>query len=265
MKITSRNVNGIRAVLNKGFCEWVKNDNPDVLCLQEIKAFENQIPAEMKDVLKDYEHVRHAGKRAWYAWTATYYKKNVNIVSTKNIFPEFPRFHEEWRVVEIVLKDNNKEIVLLNCYFPNGWTRADWTEMLTYKLDFFEDVLKYINSCWDEWKEIIVIWDINICHKPIDIINPKAHENLLCFLPEERAKLDKLQENRYTDVFRYLNPNLADKYTWWSYGHWARARNIGRRIDYFRVSKWILDSIQNVWHQEDVLWSDHCPISLEIK
>jgi len=262
MKITSRNVNGIRAVLNKWFCEWITQDNPDILCLQETKAFENQIPAELKYALRDYDYIRHTGTRPWYAGTTIFYKKNLEIVSTKNTFPEFPKFDEDGRVVELIFKYNDKEIVLLNIYFPNWWTRADWTEMLSYKLDFYEDVIKYINTQRDEWKEIIVTWDFNICHEAIDIARPEENANSIWFLPIERAEMDKLQANWYTDVFRYLNPELANKYTWWSYRAWARPRNVWRRLDYFRVSGWILKSVQDIQHQENILWSDHCPISL---
>ena len=150
MKITSRNVNGIRAVLNKWFCEWILQDNPDILCLQETKAFENQIPAELKYTLRDYNYIRHTGTRSGYAWTTTFYKKNLEIISTKNTFENFPKFDEDGSVVELTFKNNDTEIMLLNIYFPNGWTRADWTEMLSYKLDFYEDVIKYINSQRDE-------------------------------------------------------------------------------------------------------------------
>lgn len=262
MKITSRNVNWIRAVLNKWFCEWVQKDDPDILCLQETKAFENQIPVELKYALRDYDYIWHTGTRPGYAWTTIFYKKNLKIISTKNTFEKFPKFNEDGRVVELTFKYNDTEIVLLNIYFPNGWTRADWTEMLTYKLGFYEDVIKYINSNRDEWKEIIVTWDFNICHEPIDIARPEENANSIWFLPIERAEMDKLQKNWYTDVFRHLNPELANKYTWWSYRAWARPRNIWRRLDYFRASEWILKSVKNMEHQEFILWSDHCPISL---
>ena len=262
MKITSRNVNWIRAVLNKWFCEWVQKDDPDILCLQETKAFENQIPVELKYALRDYDYIRHSWTRPWYAWTTIFYKKNLEVISTKNTFPEFPKFDEDGRVVELTFKYNDTEIVLLNIYFPNGWTRADWTEMLSYKLDFYEDVIKYINSYRDSWKEIIVTWDFNICHEAIDIARPEENANSIWFLPIERAEMDKLQENWYVDVFRSLNPELWNKYTWWSYRAWARPRNVWRRLDYFRVSKWIFDIVQDMSHQESILWSDHCPISL---
>ena len=265
MKITSRNVNWIRAVLTKWFCEWAKVDNPDILCIQETKAFETQIPAELKFALNDYNYIRHTWTRPWYAGTAIFYKKWLQVISTKNTFPENPDFHEDGRVTEIIFKNNDNEIVLLNIYFPNGWTRADWTEMLTYKLNFYEQVIKYINSYRENWKEIIVTWDFNICHEAIDIARPEENANSIWFLPIERAEMDKLNENWYIDVFRFLNPELANKYTWWSYRAWARPRNVWRRLDYFRVSEWIIWKIQDMQHLDKILWSDHCPINLSLK
>lgn len=274
MRITSRNVNWIRAVIQKWFDEWIKKDNPDILCIQETKAFENQIPSELKFVMSDYDYIRHIWERPWYAGTAIFYKKWLKILSTKNHFDEIEKFHEDGRVVEVKFSvpasywTKSKDLeafdfTLLNLYFPNGWTRADGTEMLTYKLDFYEKFIDYINKLRNNWENIITTWDFNICHKEIDIARPKENENSIWFLPIERAELDKLQANWYTDVFRHFNPDLKDKYTRWSYRAGSRPRNVWRRLDYFRVSEWILSKVEKIEHQDQVLWSDHCPISLE--
>lgn len=266
MRITSRNVNWIRAVIKKWFDERLQKDNPDILCIQETKAFENQMPAEFKYLMRDYDYIWHAGERPGYAGTAIFYKKNLEIISSKNKFDtwedveQIEKFHEHGRVVEVKFKD----FTLLNIYFPNGWTRADWTEMLSYKLDFYEKFIDYINNLRDKWENVITTWDFNICHRPIDIARPKENEKSIWFLPIERAELDKLEQNWYTDVFRKINPELADHYTRRSYRAWARPRNVGRRLDYFRVSEWILPKIKKIEHQDQILWSDHCPISLEI-
>lgn len=262
MKIISRNVNWIRAVVNKWFCEWIKDEYPDILCLQETKAFETQIPAELKFTLNNYDYIWHTWTRPGYAWTAIFYKRWLEIISTRNVFSENPDFCEDWRVTEIVFKYNDSEIVLLNIYFPNWWTRADWTEMLTYKLNFYEQVINYINLYRENWKEIIVTWDFNICHEPIDIARPDENVNSIWFLPIERVEMDKLCENWYIDVFRFFYPNLWEKYTWWSYRAWARQRNVWRRLDYFRVSEWMIEKIQDMQHLDSILWSDHCPIKL---
>jgi exodeoxyribonuclease-3 len=111
---------------------------------------------------------------------------------------------------------------------------------------------------------VIVCGDFNICHTEIDIARPKENENSIWFLPIEREEMDKLENDWLIDVFRRLNPSLRDQYTWWSYRGWARERNVGWRLDYFWISPEILDNVKLMQHQNDVLWSDHCPICLEL-
>ncbi len=272
MRITSRNVNWIRAVLKKWFDEWIKKDNPDILCIQETKAFENQLPPEFKYIMRDYDYIRHSGTKPWYAGTAIFYKKDLEIISTKNTFDWLENFHEHGRVVEIKFKApfiwkgvGGFTFTLLNLYFPNWWTKANGDEMLSYKLDFYNKFIDYINKLRDSWENIITTGDFNICHREIDIARPKENEKSIWFLPIERAELDKLQANWYTDIFRYFNPDLRDHYTWWSYRAWSRPRNVGRRLDYFRVSDWVISRVKKIEHQDQVMWSDHCPISLEIE
>lgn len=293
MKITSRNVNGIRAVMKKWFLEWLQQDNSDILCLQETKAFEHQIPAEMKYLLNDYNYIWHTGERPGYAGTAIFFKKNIEILETKNNFDNYPEFHKEWRVTEIrfeyfptltlpprgkeqqippyegghpnEVREGGKKIALLNIYFPNWWTRADGTEMLSYKLDFYDQVIEYCKWLKKEWFEVIITGDFNICHTAIDIARPKENENSIWFLPIEREKMSEMQSSWFTDVFRKLNPKITEHYTWWSYRAGARPRNVGWRLDYFWVSKWIEENIKTMFHQDQVLGSDHCPVSLEIE
>jgi exodeoxyribonuclease-3 len=159
---------------------------------------------------------------------------------------------------------NGKEISLLNIYFPNGGPRADGTEMLSYKLDFYEKYRNHINGLRNNGKLIISTGDFNICHEAIDIARPKENKNSIGFLPIERAEMDKLVNDHYVDVFRHFNPELKDKYTRRSYRAGARQRNLGRRLDYFRVSDTLLPFISKVQHQEAVEGSDHCPILLEM-
>ncbi len=261
MKIASRNVNGIRAVLQKWFYDWVNENDRDIICLQETKAFEHQVPAEFRYNMQNYNWVWHSGERPGYAGTATFYKKSLNLVSSKSHFEDIEKFHEDGRVVETKFQD----FTLLNIYFPNGWEKADGTEMLSYKLNFYENFIHYINQLRDNWEKVIVTGDFNICHKEIDIARPKENENSIWFLPIERAEMDRLEENWYVDSFRYFNPELRDQYTWWSYRAGARPRNVWWRLDYFRVSKDVLPLILRIQHQTLVEWSDHCPISLELK
>ena len=264
MKILSWNVNWIRAVIQKWFFDWVKENDPDFVCLQEVKAFEIQIPAEIRFHLSDYDYLWHQGTRPGYAWTAIFFKKWIEIVEKKSDF-HFHEFSDEGRVTEIVFKYDEKVVHLLNVYFPNGWDRADWTEMLSYKLDFYEKMRQYVQWIRDEWAEVIICGDFNICHTEIDIARPKENENSIWFLPIERAEMDKLENDGLVDVFRKLNPGLKDQYTWWSYRGWARQRNVGRRLDYFWISPNVFNDIQSMKHQTNILWSDHCPIELNMK
>ena len=262
MKIVSWNVNWIRAVIQKWFFDWVKDNDADIICLQEVKAFENQIPPEVRFYMPDYDYLWHKGTRPWYAWTAIFYKKWLDIIEKRSDFL-YHEFSDEWRVTEVVFKYKGKIIHLLNVYFPNGGDRADWTEMLSYKLNFYEKMRQYVQWIRDNGGEVIICGDFNICHTEIDIARPKENENSIWFLPIERAEMDKLEKDGLVDVFRRLNPGLKDQYTWWSYRGWARERNVWRRLDYYRVSPKVFDSVELMQHQIDVFWSDHCPISLK--
>lgn len=264
MKILSWNVNWIRAIIQKWFFDWVKKNDADIICLQEVKAFEIQIPAEIRFHLSNYDYLWHKWTRPWYAWTAIFYRKWIEIVEKKSDFL-FHEFSDEGRVTEIVFKYGEKVVHLLNVYFPNGWDRVDGTEMLTYKLDFYEKIRQYVQSIRNEWAEVVICGDFNICHTEIDIARPKENENSIWFLPIERAEMDKLENDGLVDVFRRLNPDLRDQYTWWSYRGWARGRNVGRRLDYFWISPQLYEHVQTMRHQIDMMWSDHCPISLELR
>ncbi len=264
MKIVSWNVNWIRAVIQKGFFDWVNQESPDIICLQEVKAFEIQLPSELRFYLWDYNYVWHKWTRPGYAWTAIFYKKYVDVIWSKSEF-EFLEFYEEGRVTELLFRYKEWVIHLLNVYFPNWWSRADWTDMLPYKLDFYEKMRKYVDDIRKNGDDVIICWDFNICHTEIDIARPKENENSIWFLPIERAEMDKLENDWLVDVFRKLNPNLKNQYTWWSYRWWARERNIWRRLDYFWVSPNVVEDIWLMEHQVNITWSDHCPIKLVLK
>ena len=264
MKILSWNVNWIRAVIQKWFFDWVKENDPDFICLQEVKAFEIQIPAEIRFHLSDYDYLWHQGTRPGYAWTAIFFKKWIEIVEKKSDF-SFHEFSDEGRVTEVAFRYREKVVHLLNVYFPNGWDRADGTEMLSYKLDFYEKMRQYVQWLRDSEGEVIICGDFNICHTEIDIARPKENENSIWFLPIERVELDRLENDGLVDVFRKLNPDLKDQYTWWSYRGWARQRNVGWRLDYFWISPKLFDDVETMHHQVNVKWSDHCPISLDLK
>lgn len=264
MKIISWNVNWIRAVAKKWFKDFVTEENPDILCIQETKAFEAQF---LKDVweLEWYDYIWHIWERAGYAGTAIFYKKDIKVIDKNNSFWEKEHFHTDGRVTEIEFERNGKTVVLFNWYFPNGWTRADWTEMVTYKLDFYNHLINYSRELKSEGKDIILTWDFNICHTEIDIARPKENQNSIWFLPIERAKIWELINDWNADVWRTLNPEKLDVYSWWSYRAWARPRNVGWRIDYFVVNKDFLEEVKDIEYLTQVMWSDHCPVKLELK
>jgi len=264
MKIISWNVNGIRAVAKKWFREFVIEENPDILCLQETKAFEEQFLKEVWE-LEWYNYIWHSGTRAWYAWTAIFYKKDIEVLNTKNLFDEIEHFHSDWRVTEIEFIKDQKNIVLMNWYFPNWWTRANWEEMLTYKLKFYDKLIDYTRKIKESGKDMIITWDFNICHTEIDIARPKANVNSIWFLPIEREKIWEFINDNNIDVWRELYPDTLDIYSWWSYRAWARANNVGWRIDYFVVNKDFIENVNSIKYLTDVMWSDHCPIMLELK
>ena len=260
MKIISWNVNWIRSILKKWFKEFIMKNNPDILCIQETKAFEKQFIDEAWE-LDWYNYIWHFWKRPWYAWTAIFYKKNLEVINKKNDFEENQHFNTDWRVTEIEF--NN--FIIINCYFPNWWTKSNWEEMLNYKLEFYDKIINYINKLVLLWKNIILTWDLNIVHREIDIARPKENKNSIWFLPIEREKISELLNNWYIDTFRYLNPNKLETYSWWSYRAWARPRNIWWRIDYFIVNNDFIDNISNIEYLSNIMWSDHCPVLLELK
>ena len=266
MKIISWNVNGIRAVAKKWFVDFVLEESPDILCLQETKAFEEQFLKEVGEI-EWYKYVWHSGTRAGYAGTAIFYKDALSIVNTKNEFEIVHHFHDDGRVTEIEFEKewSKKNIVLFNWYFPNGGTRADGTEMVTYKLEFYNQLIKYANEIKENGKDVILTGDFNIVHTPIDIARPKENENSIWFLPIERAKVWELLDNGYIDTFRYLYPDQIDTYSLWSYRAGARPRNVWWRIDYFVVNKDFIESVADIQYMNDIMGSDHCPVRLELK
>jgi exodeoxyribonuclease-3 len=239
-------------------------NNADIICLQEVKAFSSQIPPEVRFHLTNYDYLWHQGTRAGYAGTAIFYRKGLAIQEAKSHFDE-QCFHEDGRVTELSFVYQEKSFTLLNCYFPNGNPRSDGTEMLGYKLAFYECFRNYLNTLRSNGRALISTGDFNICHTEIDIARPKENEKSIGFLPIERAEMDKLVADKYVDVFRYFYPQLRDQYTRWSYRAESRPRNVGWRLDYFWVSEDVLPFVANIEHQTGVEGSDHCPILLELK
>lgn len=260
MKILSWNVNGIRAIEKKGFVEMIQKEKPDIFCLQETKAFLDQIPTSIKKL--PYHLVWHDGTRPGYSGTAIFSKQEAD--STQTNFKKNPKFHEDGRVTEATFGD----ITLLNIYFPNGGERASGQEMLTYKMEFYDELLDYVKSLKKKGqKKILIVGDFNIAHTELDIARAKENEYTIGFTLPEREKFSEfLKKGGLVDIFRHKNPNKKDEYTWWSYrAIGARKRNVGWRIDYAVCTDELLPEIQSLKHRQDIMGSDHCPVVVTLK
>ncbi|MEI7848267.1 MAG: exodeoxyribonuclease III [Chloroflexota bacterium] len=253
MRITTWNVNGIRAALGTDLKQWVMAESPDVLCLQEIKAFPTQLTDEQKD-FPGYELIWNSAERPGYSGVATFIK---TVPTNVTLGLQEPRFDVEGRVI----LTNHEEFVLFNNYFPNGQRGQ---ERLDYKLDFYASLLDICDRIHADGENIIIAGDFNTAHRPIDLRNPKENEKNSGFMPIERAWVDKYLEHGFVDVFRKIYPERI-QYTWWTYRMKARERNVGWRLDYFLVSEKLVERVQDVIIHDDVPGSDHCPVTLVIE
>ena len=252
MKLISWNVNGVRAVVKKGFLDWLDQAQPDILCLQETKAHVDQLAAE---ILTDhgYHTYWHSGERRGYSGVATFCKEEPLYVQ-EGLGIE--RYDAEGRV----LVTEHENFLLYNIYFPNG--QKD-NERLQYKLDFYDDLLPIINEQVESGNNVVVTGDWNTAHHPIDLARPKQNINTSGFMPIEREKLDMYVENGWIDTFRLFHQE-GERYSWWTYRFGARERNVGWRIDYFFVNEGFLDNVEDADIHDEIMGSDHCPVSLEL-
>ncbi|MFZ5922360.1 MAG: exodeoxyribonuclease III [Chloroflexota bacterium] len=250
MKIVTWNVNGLRAILKKGFLDWVRAETPDALCLQEIKARPEQI-AEEDRIVDGYEALWNPAERPGYSGVATWLRRAARDV-------EFgladPRFDPEGRVI----RTRHDGFLLYNVYFPNGQRGQ---ERVAYKLDFYARLLEICDRLHAAGENIVITGDFNTAHMPIDLRNPKENVNTSGFMPEERAWVDHFLSHGFVDAYRYLYPERV-QYTWWTYRVNARQRDIGWRLDYYLVSEALLPRVKDVVIHTDVMGSDHCPVSL---
>lgn len=250
LKITTWNVNGFRAVLKKDGLDWVKDVDPDILCLQEVKATLEQISPE-EALLEGYDSVWNPAERKGYSGTATYYKQApLSIEKGLGI----DAFDSEGRVIRL----KYPEFYLFNIYFPNG---GEGNKRVPFKLDFYEALLEICDDLHAQGENIIITGDFNTAHNEIDLANPKENEKNTGFLPEERAWIDRYLAHGFKDVFRELYPE-DEIYTWWTYRFNARARNVGWRLDYFLVSEQLMAQVEDVIIHGEIMGSDHCPVSL---
>ena len=252
MRLISWNVNGIRAVHKKGFLEWFESEQPDVLCLQETKAHESQLPTALKDV-EGYRVWFSQPERKGYSGVALYTRQEPRSVS---FGLGIERFDSEGRTVVADYDD----FVLLGIYFPNGKRSAD---RLRYKMEFYGAFLDYVENLRREGRSVVVCGDVNTAHREIDLARPKENEKISGFLPEERAWMDKFFDHGYVDTFRQYNQEPGN-YSWWDQMTRARERNVGWRIDYFFTDSDFAPNLSDAFILPDVMGSDHCPVGIEI-
>ena len=253
MKIFSWNVNGVRAIEKKGFLDWMDNEDPDIICIQETKAKVEQLGSSL---IEDhgYHTYWHSAERPGYSGVATFSK--VEPLFVQNGLG-IDRFDREGRV----LISEHENFLLYNIYFPNG--QKDEIR-LNYKLDFYDELLPIINEQVESGSNVIVTGDWNTAHFPIDLARPKENIKTSGFMPIEREKMDRYVDSGWIDTFRHFNTE-PERYTWWTYRFGARQRNVGWRIDYFFVNQSFISNIEDAEIHENIMGSDHCPVSITIK
>ena len=251
MKLISWNVNGLRAVCEKGFKDIFNSLDADFFCLQETKLQAGQIDLSF-DGYKSYWN--YADKKG-YSGTAIFSKHDPLSVSYGIGVDEHDH---EGRVITLEMQN----FFLVTCYTPNS---QDELKRLEYRMTWEDDFRSYLLSLEAKGKPVIVCGDLNVAHQEIDLKNPKTNHMNAGFTDEERAKMTTLLDGGFIDTWRYFNPDVKDVYSWWSYRFQARAKNTGWRIDYFLASASLAPSLVSAGIHTEIFGSDHCPIELIIK
>ncbi len=271
MLLLSWNVNGIRAVIRKGFAEFLLAKKPDIICLQEVKI-SNDAKEKAKLNFPDYTEYWNSAKRPGYAGTAIFVREDLKLKPKYITGIKIKKYSdpdavptggqgsalggdEEGRIQTLEFP----KFYLINTYFPN--TRGDLSR-LDFKIEFDEALLKYIKKL-DQKKPVILTGDYNVAHEEIDLARPKENDGEAGFHPEERKWMTKFLSAGFIDTFRFLHPKKI-QYSWWSYRSNARQKNVGWRIDYFCVSKRLKNKIQKAEIWDSVEGSDHCPVTITL-
>jgi exodeoxyribonuclease-3 len=255
MKIISYNVNGIRSAISKNWLQWLQASDADVVCLQEIKVQLDQIPMELK-LIEDlgYHHYWYPAQKKGYSGVAILCKQKPNHV-------EYGCGHELFDYEGRTIRVDFDDLSVMSVYLPSG-TTGDERQNVKYEfMDYFE---KYTRELSWKYPSLIISGDYNICHRPIDIHNPKSNANSSGFLPEERAWMDNILNDTFIDTFRHFNKE-PHHYTWWSFRAGSRDKNLGWRIDYHLVTKELEKRLKRAAIVSEARHSDHCPILLELK
>ena len=254
MKIVTWNVNGLRAVLNKGAAEWWNYQDFDALCLQEIKVLPDQLTEEQQTLFNGLQAIWHPAERKGYSGVATFLWAEA-LSNQIGLGEDY--FDREGRVIQTRFEN----FTLFNIYFPNG--QRDHGR-LQYKLDFYAHLLDLCDQMHARGEKIILTGDFNTAHQEIDLRNPKQNSTTSGFLPVERDWIDKYLSHGFIDIFRHLYPT-REQYTWWTYISNARARNVGWRLDYYLISENLVEHVRDVVILDEVMGSDHCPVLLDIE
>ncbi|MDG1398340.1 MAG: exodeoxyribonuclease III [Polaribacter sp.] len=251
MKIISYNVNGIRAALKKGFLDWLKAANPDVICIQETKAHKEQLDLSLFEAAGYAYHYWFSAQKKGYSSVAVLCKKEPNHV-------EYGTGIETMDFEGRNLRVDFDQVSIMSLYLPSG-TNLD---RLNFKLNYMDEFQEYITTLKQEIPNLVICGDYNICHEEIDIHNPKM-KGVSGFLPEERTWIGDFIKGGFIDSFRHLNQGKQE-FSWWSYRANARANNKGWRLDYAMVAEPLKEKISRAYILPEAKHSDHCPIALEL-
>ena len=251
MKIISYNVNGIRAALKKGFLDWLKAANPDVICIQETKAHKEQLDLSLFEEAGYSYHYWFSAQKKGYSSGAMVCKEKPNHI-------EYGTGIESMDFEGRNLRVDFDDVSIMSLYLPSGTNAL----RLDYKFNYMDEFQEYITNLRKEIPNLVICGDYNICHEEMDIHNPKM-KGVSGFLPEERTWIGNFINGGFIDSFRYLNKDLQ-QYSWWSYRANARANNKGWRLDYAMVAKPLQDKIARAYILPEAKHSDHCPIALEL-
>ncbi|MFZ4648267.1 MAG: exodeoxyribonuclease III [Patescibacteria group bacterium] len=255
MKLVSWNVNGIRAVLKKGFTDFLRTELPDVLCLQEIKISKSTQEDSVFD-FADYQEYWNSASRPGYSGTAILVRDGFPApLSSKNGFGE-AAFDDEGRTQILEFSD----FYLVNCYFPNANHELS---RLDYKISYNNYLASNLKKL-EKKKPVIICGDFNVAHREIDLARPKENIGNPGFTDEERSWMTFFVGQGFVDSFRFLNESKV-QYSWWSYRAMARVRNVGWRIDYFCVSEKIKKHLKSAFILDKVTGSDHAPVGVEVE
>jgi exodeoxyribonuclease-3 len=253
--LLSWNVNGARAVHKKGLLDWLAEAAPDILCLQETRAGEAQLPATLAQPAGYRGFWNSSRKKKGYSGTALLTRPEpLNVDFGLGI----KEFDQEGRTIIA----QYPTFTLINCYFPNGGRDH---RRVSFKLAFYDAFLDKCESLRAQGQAVVFCGDVNTAHREIDLARPRENQNTSGFLPEERAWIDRVIEAGYVDTFRHFHPDLTGGFTWWSMPTQARERNIGWRLDYFFVAREVLHRVRDAFILPDVTGSDHCPAGMRLR